>query len=516
MESPHPCRLFVSWVGDDRVVYITDQRSDTRMVLRNMTNHQQMLTVEWDGVMWNTEENRVQLYQGTTLTGISSIDVTILSFLPDTTLTVVCSCDRYTRGLLGTSRLWEDKIQLLYRGFPFLTTFKRGYRELYHELIQHTVSTTIFAHDANVENNAISSWACNNKHKEVFPWLVEERKIVVDYCFANNLCAMGLYDMLRSVMATGTYPSSCGVSLLAENGQLSILKIIHEKRGGIGIDAIDRAVLAGHLDIMLWGMEYPLSYNIHRPLIHLACGHQLEIVKWVYHKHGLPTIQRARCMIIGGGNLEVLKWIQEQGELLFEDGDFGSAVVNDYLSILQWGKDNNYYTPSDEDTSFAVSQGAVNTTRWLLSLGFTPSREVVNQALTGGRTEVLDVLAAVGHYPEKYVARNVVSTSLVHEGDSPLDAVKWVAKTFNIPVSLSYAVVGRHRDVIMWAAEKGQFLSATDVRLVVHDDDVQMIRWIYCKYPHYTLTIDDVNYALFMKSKHTLRFLSKIGITPTR
>jgi hypothetical protein len=199
----------------------------------------------------------------------------------------------------------------------------------------------------------------------------------------------------------------------AQNGQLDILKYIHQQTGlssENGHELIERAAQTGDLDLIQW-LHLVLDGKYTKTTMMIACARgDLENIEWlVAHSSFLPqSSDRLKCLetpmeaAAMCGKLEVVQWISQMNQkdkksVLWEctPDVLDHAARRGYLNIVKWLHFHTTYGCTTDAMDNAAAYGHLEVVIWLhKNRNEGCSVEGMNKAARWGEFEMVKWLHA--------------------------------------------------------------------------------------------------------------------------
>jgi hypothetical protein len=362
----------------------------------------------------------------------------------------------------------------------------------------------------------------------------------------DSLIDVGYYELLllaEKMSPNFVSPNTDAVTKIVGDGQLELLKLLHNNKLHIEPVSLDEAAKQGNLNILQWAVRN----TVYKPTVSTANkaaqGDKLFILEWLYANYRILPDQSGVTLATRGGHLTVLEWIADKVKLYPSVGDLGEAakrgwldvlkwvygvngtlpvvddivyvILNNQVAVLRWLKSIGHYIPTRTDAQYAVNGRAIDVLAWLLEQEIVPVQSVVDSAATKGYLSMLELLAKYNLYP-----RAMFMDSVANGGH--LDVLKWMVEVMKLDLStLNVATIIRLKryDVVRWLESKGIITTEKEVRKLISERSPETsaaIRWMYSRYPYYTFTQGDVDYAVEKGNNHIVSFFIKKGMYPSQ
>jgi len=157
----------------------------------------------------------------------------------------------------------------------------------------------------------------------------------------------------------------CHIDLAALNGNLEIIKWLHENKKSCTKHAMDNAAEKGHLEVVKWLHENRKEGCTKYAMNSAATFGHLEVVKWLHENRKEGCTKTAMDLAAGNGDMEVVKWLHENRKEGCTTDAMDIASENGHLEIVKW----LYYNRKEGCTLYsikgAVRNGHIEIVKWL-------------------------------------------------------------------------------------------------------------------------------------------------------
>lgn len=158
------------------------------------------------------------------------------------------------------------------------------------------------------------------------------------------------------------------LELAASNGQLAVLKWLHEHGGDkdrLTMSAFDDAAENGHLEVVKWLHENRSEGSTTRAMDCAARSGRLDIVKWLHGHRQEGCTTQAMDWAAQAGHLDVVQWLHLNRREGCSTMAIDAAAANGHLHLVRWLHEHCNMTCSCNAHSMAAERGHHHVLEWI-------------------------------------------------------------------------------------------------------------------------------------------------------
>ncbi|EFA78110.1 hypothetical protein PPL_08758 [Heterostelium album PN500] len=190
-------------------------------------------------------------------------------------------------------------------------------------------------------------------------------------------------------------PSGCtsrSINNASLNGDLSIVKLLHQLGKECTFKAIDNAAINGHFEIVRF-LNENRTEGCSPNILDQVAEHHFDIFKYLhYNRNGLGCTSATLESFAGYRNSDALEWFMDNRTERFPAFIPFLAFRNNRLSNVKWLHEHGFLEFTDFTAIYAAMHGALDILKYLLDQGAPCSFNVMDKAAEIRSLEIVEYL----------------------------------------------------------------------------------------------------------------------------
>lgn len=310
--------------------------------------------------------------------------------------------------------------------------------------------------------NAVYRW-----ETDVTKWLINEYSPTgVIYKALQAAVRVGDLDFLRwihknySRRAVWWRRALCNFPYDAVGGSIfTIVKWLHQHDAPVDPDNVKSlvriAAIKGDLEMMEWVLEREERRNWRMEMIlnEAANKGHTNVLQWAVERLGATLSQTQMDIAISNGRLDTARWLLSQGIQILRPNTISGATRNKHFTTLRWAIENLTMFMKELEPgvdAMLAELGQLGIIQLLHEFGVIFTTTVMNSAARGGQLDVVKWVHS--HW-------NVGCTTAAMDGaaeNNHLDVVKWLNTNRSegcTTEAIDQAATNGHLEVVIWFHE---------------------------------------------------------------